>query len=78
MQSPWIELCPSPSFQKLISQAEIYAKSDWPVMILGESGVGKELFARHIHLCSPRRHETFAPLNCGAVHQRRFYAKSVD
>ncbi len=72
MQSPWIELCPSPSFQKLISQAEIYAKSDWPVMILGESGVGKELFARHIHLCSPRRHETFAPLNCGAVPQGLF------
>ncbi len=41
------------------------AKSDKPVLITGETGVGKEGFARLCHLWSPRRDKTFYSVNCG-------------
>jgi two-component system response regulator AtoC len=37
------------------------------VLITGESGTGKEVFARAIHAQSPRRHEPFVAVNCGAI-----------
>jgi transcriptional regulator of acetoin/glycerol metabolism len=37
------------------------------VLLHGESGVGKELFARAVHACSPRRHRPFVPINCAAI-----------
>ena len=40
---------------------------DSTVLVLGESGVGKELVARRIHQLSPRRDAPFVPLNCGAI-----------
>jgi len=43
------------------------ARSQAPVAIGGESGVGKELVARTIHLQSPRASGPFVPLNCGAI-----------
>lgn len=43
------------------------AKSGATVMISGESGVGKEVAARHIHLLSPRRTEPFVAINCAAI-----------
>ena len=54
----------SPEFQKVISYAEKVAKTDSNVLILGESGVGKEVIARFIHQCSNRRDEIFMPVNC--------------
>jgi len=50
--------------QRLIEQV---APFDTSVLILGESGTGKELAARHIHELSPRAHQPFVPLNCGAI-----------
>ncbi len=44
-----------------------FANADAPVLIHGESGVGKELFARYIHLKSPRANQPFIPLNAGAI-----------
>jgi two-component system response regulator AtoC len=38
-----------------------------PVLLLGESGVGKEFYARRIHRLSPRRHRTFLKINCAAL-----------
>ncbi len=43
------------------------ARSQAPVYISGESGVGKELVARLIHESGPRRDKPFVPVNCGAI-----------
>jgi len=50
--------------RRLIGRA---AKVDTTVLITGESGVGKELVAREIHLRSARRNGPFIPLNCAAI-----------
>ncbi len=42
------------------------AGSPYPVLIEGESGVGKEVTARNLHLCSPRKQQPFLTLNCAA------------
>jgi two-component system response regulator AtoC len=42
-------------------------RSDAPVLILGETGVGKEVFARKIHAHSPRAKKSFLKLNCAAL-----------
>ena len=46
---------------------EKISKSDTTVLILGESGTGKDLTARAIHECSPRNSRPFIPVNCGAI-----------
>ncbi len=45
----------------------LVAKSDVPVLILGETGAGKEMVAREIHLRSRRREAAFIRVNCGAI-----------
>jgi len=43
------------------------APTDLSVLILGESGVGKEVFSKIIHSLSPRKHNQFIAINCGAI-----------
>ncbi|MEY4135482.1 MAG: hypothetical protein RL386_1832 [Bacteroidota bacterium] len=43
------------------------ASTDLSVLISGESGVGKEVFSKIIHALSPRKHEKFIAINCGAI-----------
>ncbi|MCA1790564.1 MAG: sigma-54 dependent transcriptional regulator [Thioalkalivibrio sp.] len=43
------------------------ARSQAPVIVLGESGSGKELVAREIHRLGPRSSQPFVPVNCGAI-----------
>lgn len=56
----------SETMRKCIDVAKKYSKVDSPVLILGRSGVGKELFAQSIHNNSRRRNEAFVAVNCSA------------
>ena len=57
----------SPQMQVVMRTAEKAAASSIPVLIEGESGVGKELIARAIHGSSDRRSKPFVAVNCGAI-----------
>lgn len=50
-----------------VSDCKMAAKANVPVLILGESGSGKELFARAIHHSSSRQECPFLAVNCGAI-----------
>jgi DNA-binding NtrC family response regulator len=57
----------SPRLQAVLRQAEKAAVSTIPVLIEGQSGVGKELIARAIHGSGERRAKPFVAVNCGAI-----------
>ena len=57
----------SPAMQAVLRMAEKAAASSIPVLIAGESGVGKELIARAIHGSGERRAKPFVAVNCGAM-----------
>jgi two-component system, NtrC family, response regulator GlrR len=57
----------SPALVALIKQIPRIAKYQVSVLILGETGTGKEVFARAIHYGSPRATKPFIPVNCGAI-----------
>jgi len=57
----------SPALRKVLETIERVAASKTPVLIEGESGVGKELVAQHLHRVSPRASRAFVDLNCAAV-----------
>lgn len=56
-----------PRLDKARRQAERFAGTGLPVLLLAETGTGKELFARAIHAVSPRRSGPFVAINCGAL-----------
>jgi sigma-54-specific transcriptional regulator len=56
-----------PVSRRLLEQIERIAPSDATVLIIGETGTGKELVARHIHSLSRRSRNTFGALNCAAL-----------
>jgi Nif-specific regulatory protein len=57
----------SPAILEKLEIIDRVAKTDSSVLILGESGVGKELFAEQVHLRSPRSRAPFVRVNCAAI-----------
>lgn len=56
-----------PKFHLALEIALQVAPTDLPVLIIGESGVGKEVFSKIIHQHSKRKHHHFLAINCGAL-----------
>lgn len=57
----------SPQSRQVRELISLYADDDAPVMITGETGVGKELVARHLHALSARSDGAFSPINAGGM-----------
>lgn len=57
----------SPALNYAIKVAMQVANTDLPVLIMGDSGVGKEAFSQIIHSLSARKHNPFIAVNCGAI-----------
>jgi len=57
----------SPALRQVLQLVETVATGDSTVLLLGETGTGKELIARAIHNCSRRRDREFVKLNCAAI-----------
>ena len=53
--------------QRLLHELKVVAESELPVLLLGETGVGKELFARHLHRHSRRAAQPLVHVNCAAL-----------
>ncbi len=57
----------SPALKRVLSQAKTVAASEATVLILGDTGTGKELIARAIHRMSTRKENSFIKINCAAI-----------
>jgi len=57
----------SPALNHALNVAVQVASTDLSVLIVGESGVGKEVFSQIIHALSSRKHNSFIAVNCGAI-----------
>lgn len=57
----------NPAMARIQEHLVRFAAVNIPVLFLGESGVGKEVYARQIHRLSPRGHRTFLKVNCAAL-----------
>ena len=57
----------SSSLDEVLKKTRVVAPTDSTVLLLGETGTGKELIARSVHSLSARRDKTFIKLNCAAV-----------
>jgi DNA-binding NtrC family response regulator len=60
-------VCCSPAMQKVTWQASTVAEADIPVLLLGETGTGKDVLAAFIHNRSSRAHKPLLKVNCAAV-----------
>ena len=65
--SDWFFLGNSPQIHEIIQKIRVVAPSTLPILLLGETGVGKEMFARLCHEMSSHRPGPFLPVNCGAI-----------
>lgn len=57
----------SPHLRQMLYDLEIAARHDVTILLIGETGAGKTYLSRLIHEVSPRRHEPFLPVACGAL-----------
>lgn len=63
--APFVTGCPA--FSDIFRQTKAFAETDVPVLVLGETGTGKELVANMIHALSPRSGERFLAVNMAAL-----------
>ncbi len=70
--SPRETFGPSEAIGKVIAAIERVAKSNFSVLIVGETGSGKEMVARAVHQASRRAQHPFVPVDCGAVPEALF------
>jgi len=64
-RKPWIGV--SEAHRNLLGLIERVAQNDVELLFCGETGVGKEHYARYAHQCSPRCEGPFVPVNCGSI-----------
>lgn len=57
----------APATRALLKKVQRAAQSELPALICGETGTGKELIARALHQCGPRKDGPYVPLNCAAI-----------
>jgi PAS domain S-box len=62
----------NPEFKKIKKEAQFIARSSSTVLLTGESGVGKDMFARGIHEASPRSRNPFIKVNCVSIPETLF------
>jgi PAS domain S-box-containing protein len=62
----------SPALRMVLAQIEAVAKTNATVLVTGETGVGKELVARAIHMASPRASAPLVKVNCGSIPKELF------
>jgi transcriptional regulator with GAF, ATPase, and Fis domain len=62
----------SPRMHEVMDRIERAARRDVPILVTGETGVGKELIARFIHISSRRNRGPFVPINCAAISRDLF------
>lgn len=65
----------SPLLNNAIQRALQAAPTEMSVLIMGESGTGKESFSKIIHSLSPRKHNQFIAVNCGAIPEGTIYSE---
>jgi DNA-binding NtrC family response regulator len=70
--SPRETFGPSGSISKVLEAIERVAKSNFSVLIIGETGSGKEMVANAIHHASDRARQPFIPVDCGAIPEALF------
>ncbi len=56
-----------PAFRRAVKTAKQFAAYNMPVLITGETGTGKEEFAKLVHFASPRAQQPFLPVNCAGI-----------
>jgi two-component system response regulator AtoC len=61
-----------PAMTNLLSMVQRISPSPWTVLVRGETGTGKELIARLIHMLSPRNQAPFIEVNCAAIPENLF------
>ncbi|MGV3487567.1 MAG: sigma 54-interacting transcriptional regulator [Tuberibacillus sp.] len=57
----------SPNMKNVVQKIKLFSRTDSTVLLLGETGTGKELVAQSIHNQSQRKNRPFVPINCGAL-----------
>jgi transcriptional regulator with GAF, ATPase, and Fis domain len=66
-----------PALATVLERLSMFGQADGPVLITGETGTGKELFARALHLLSPRTGGPFFAVNCAQYHDGQLIASEL-